>query len=74
MERYRQNTILLLSIAQQPNDPCTTITYNAIGTTIEETYCDTLNPTHICTNNKRNRNAKLIKSFKTHLNKSISKG
>jgi len=36
--------------------------------------CDTLYPTHICTNNKRNRNAELITSFKTHLNKIISKG
>ena len=35
--------------------------------------CDSLYPTHICTNNKRNINAEIIKSFKKHLNKSISK-
>ena len=35
---------------------------------------DTLYPTHICNNNKRNRNVELIKSFKTHLNKNILKG
>jgi len=38
--------------------------------------CDTLYPTHthIYTNNKKNRNVELIKSFKTHLYKIISKG
>ena len=35
---------------------------------------DTFYPTHIYTNNKKNKNAELIKSFKTHLNKNISKG
>ena len=30
-------------------------------------------PIHICTNNKRNRNVELIKSFKTHLNKKYFK-
>ena len=31
--------------------------------------CNSFYPTHICTNNKRNKNVELIKSFKTHLNK-----
>jgi len=40
---------------------------------LDNLNCDTLYPTHICTNNKRNINVKLIKIFKTHLNKKISK-
>ena len=40
---------------------------------LDNLNCVTLYLTHICTNNKKNRNAELIKSFKTHLNKNISK-
>ena len=38
MEWYRKNTTLFLSVAQQPNDPCITITHNVAGTTVEETH------------------------------------
>jgi len=38
MEWYRKNIILLLFVAQQLNDQCTTITHNVAGTTVEETH------------------------------------
>ena len=38
MEWYRKNTILFLSVAQQLNDPRTTITLNALGTSVEQTH------------------------------------
>jgi len=38
MEWYRKNTILFLSVAQQLNDPHTTITHNAARITVEQTH------------------------------------
>ena len=39
-----QNTILFLSVAQQLNDPCTTITHNVAGTSVEQTHFEIPNP------------------------------
>ena len=38
IEWYRKNTTQFLFVAQQQNDPRTTIIHNVVGTTIEETY------------------------------------
>ena len=38
MEWYRKNTTLFLSVAQQLNDPHTTITHNLTRTSVEQTH------------------------------------
>ena len=38
IEWYRKSIIMFLSVAQQLNDPRTTITHNVVGTIVEETH------------------------------------
>jgi len=44
MEWYRKNTILFLSVAQQLNDPRTTIIHNVAGTSVEQTHFQVPHP------------------------------
>jgi len=44
IEWYRKSIIMFLSVAQQLNDPRTTITHNAARTSVEETHFETPHP------------------------------
>ena len=44
MEWHRKNTTLLLSVAQQLHEPCTTITHNVAGLGVEQTHFEISHP------------------------------
>ena len=44
MEWYTKNTIMFLFVAQQLNDPRTTITHNVAGISVEQTHFEIPHP------------------------------